>query len=385
MSMLTFFPWLTIGQDTTVGVFELLRYERSERPFHQGTPDQEVADKILSQYFSHTERRLSSATIVKLQARKFLDELSEEERSAVFAFSELVALSGLACREFFSVVGQYCNRDNFRLVIQAFRDPQAGVLITTRRRDGHSDQYWTSTAFRVDKPEHVSLGPIPINLDVSLLSALLTAQERDDWERFAASILSFNLANTDRSDMSEHIEAVLLVSAFERLLECAHGKEDELAVRFSDCLRPSQERSRGDCARFASANLGTRFPTSAPIREIWIRDFFRLRGHLAHGRIRHSYPAVWQLREHLLVGSYVFPLLVRSLLGKENLYSLTKDDRLHIDVFERLACERLFEPTGDTSQPSSWSWNKIFEQAQSERLRTEIIEELRRRGFSEGD
>lgn len=385
MPMLAFFPWCTIAQDIAVGLFELLRYERTEKPFGQRTSDQEAVDKILGHYFPHTARPLTSATIVKLKGRGPFDVLSDEERSAVFALAELVSLSGLARREFFSAIGQYCNRDNFRVVIQAFRDPNSGALITTRRRDGHSDQYLTNTAFRVDKPEHVQLGPIPIDIDVSLLNALLTAQEGGDWEHFAESILSFNLANTDSPNMSEHVEAVLLVSAFERLLECARGDENELAVRFSECAQPSRERSRGDCARLASANLSSRFSPDATIREKWIRDFFRVRGHLAHGRTRHRYPSVWHLREHLLLGSYIFPLLVRVLLEKQNLYSKTKDDRLQIDIFERLSCESLFDPIGSESEPSYWPWNKVFDQAQAERLNAEIAAELKRKGFLEGE
>ncbi len=385
MPMLAFFPWFTIAQDTAVGLFELLRYERSEKPFGQGRDEQEAVDNILSHYFPHTARPLTSATIVKLNGRGTFDVLRDEERSAMFALAELVSLSGLARREFFSQVGQYCNRDNFRVVIQAFRDPNAGPLITTRRRDGRSDQYLTNTAFRVDKPEHVPLSPIPISLDVPLLSALLAAQERDDWERFAESILSFNLANTDSSEMSEHVEAVLLVSAFERLLECAHGKDDELAARFLEYVRPSQERSRGDCARLASANFGARFPSSAAIREIWIRDFFRVRGDLAHGQIRHRYPAVWHVREHLLLGSYLFPILVRALLEKHNLYLMTKDDRFQLDLFERLACENLFEPIGNESEVPCWPWSKVFDQARAEQLHADIAAELERRGFLEND
>jgi hypothetical protein len=382
MSMLAFFPWFTTRQDFQAGPFEVVRYERSQEPLGQGTRDQETADKILGHYFTLSAQPLVSATIVKLKTRGFFDELSDDERSAVFALSELLALSGLACREFFRHAGQYCNRDHFRVVIQRFSDPQAGALTTTRRRDGDSSNYMSGAIYRVPIPEHVQLSPIPINVDVSLFSSLLAAQERDGWERFAEAILSFNLANTDSSEMSEHIEAVLLVSAFERLLEC-RGKEEDLAERFSDCLRFSQERFRGDCARLASGDLGNRFQTSAPIHEIWIRDFYRLRGNLAHGRIRHRYPAVWQLREHLLLGSYVFPLLVRSLLAEENLYSLTKDDQFHIDVFERLACERLFQPTGEESGPSSWPWNKILEEAQAERFHTEMVEKIRKKGFLE--
>lgn len=236
----------------------------------------------------------------------------------------------------------------------------------------------TDSAFRVDKPMHVSLGPIPNDLDIPLLRALLAAEKSDDWECFTESILNFNLANTDSPDMSQHIEAVLLVSAFERILKCGHGKEDELAQRFSEQLHPSQERLWGDCARLASSNCGPRFQAASSIREIWIRDFFRLRGDSAHGWIHHRYPAIWLLHEHLLLGSYAFPLLVRSILGKDKLYSVTKDDQFEIDLFERLASECLFEAVKDKGEPPSWPWNKVIERAHAERLYAQVVEQLRR-------
>ena len=85
------------------------------------------------------------------------------------------------------------------------------------------------------------------------------------------------------------------------------------------------------------------------VREIWIRDLFRLRGHLAHGKIIKDFTLGWSINEHLVLGSFIFPLVAKLLLSKRNIYNLSKNDSLYIDVFERFLC-----------QPSLNSWNDIW-------------------------
>lgn len=376
MPALAFFPWFAIEEETTIGDFELLPYERGQKPFASNAGDQDSADSILGHYFSHRKRQISSATIVKLKDREVFDSPTEDERNALFSFSQLIAFGGLARREFFSQFGNYCNSGHFQLVLQHFRQPETGVLLTTRRRDGTSDQF--HTAYRKDTPEHVQLGLVPIVLDLPLLRALLDVQGRgNNWPDFAESILSFNLANSDSSDVHEVIEAVLLVSAHERLLGCNHGKEDDLATGLVRCLSPPKSINALHCARLAPVIQSGRFPARAEtVREVWVRDFFRLRGDLAHGKVQQPrYPAVWSLKEHLLLGSFVFPLIVRSMLVKEGFYSLTKEDQIALRAFEKLACAKLFAQ----DETEDWPWTRIFEDERSEQLCADISEDLRRR------
>jgi hypothetical protein len=76
---------------------------------------------------------------------------------------------------------------------------------------------------------------------------------------------------------------------------------------------------------------------SGTVRQIWVRDLYRLRGDLAHGKVSPRFPSIWKTDEHLLLAAFVFPLLVKSLLSAAGAYTLTEGDEVSIDAFERLA------------------------------------------------
>jgi hypothetical protein len=269
----------------------------------------------------------------------------------------------------------YCNRDNFRIVVQAFDDPHGGVAITTRRRDGSTTGYWPEENYHVLQPEHVALHSV-VHIDEHLLKALLRAQEAKTWEHFWDSIINFNLANTDSSDITLQVEVVLFNGAFERLLDCNRGKEDELAERFANMLRPTNGLAPSTCARLSDQDIVNRFRHSSTVRNMWIRDFFRLRGALAHGKLASRHRPVWSLRDHLLLASFAFPLLLKASLAEESLYSLSEDDLFQIDLFEPLACEEHLVPVPNPHNSHAHPWDQVIERMSRERLHKRIAAEL---------
>jgi len=272
-------------------------------------------------------------------------------------FSELLATSGLSEREFFTIgsIG-YQNRDNFRLVIQSYsEDPSTGAAIKTRKRDGNTTNFWPSDSYRVRKPEHLNSRH---DIDLPLLNSLLELQKSQEWDRVYEAILNFNLANTDNIEFSEHIEAVLLTAAFERLLNCRSGKEHDLANAVTSVLQPNQNVATSSCSLFqGDPHDGLRrCPT---LREAWIRDFFRLRGTLAHGQVESRYSSVWILKAHLLLASFAFPIALKRDLAQLGVYAWTEKDQEHLDLFERLLCEDLFQPSGPQDDHNSFPWPRI--------------------------
>src|SRR5918997_954773 len=221
MSMLAFFPWLRLKESIVVGEFELVPYLRGHQPAGRGTQLQGTLDRVLAPYY-YGDQPIVSATLVRVDKTEFTRDFTEEDRAALFALSELLATSGLAAREYFAY-GGYQNRDNFRLVIQAFAASDGGAAITSRRRDGSTTNYWPEGSYRVQKPEHIPLDGTNC-LDRPLLEALVRARDSDQWERIYEALLSFNLANTDNAEMSEHIEVVLFTGAFERRLDCRRSQ-----------------------------------------------------------------------------------------------------------------------------------------------------------------
>lgn len=378
MSMLVFFPWLRLKKPVIAGGFTLVPYERGRIPAGPGSVLQNTLDAVTAPYLSQPEQPIQYATLVQVDQEAFTYDLDEDQRGAIFVLSELLAVCGLSCRKYFQIGGLgYWNRDNFRLVVQAFADPQAGVAMTTRRRDGSTTGYWSKEYYRVQRPEHVFLNSI-VHIDERLLEALLRARDAATWDRFWEPIVSFNLANTDNMDMAGEVEAVLLSGAFERLLECNRGKEDDLAECFTPALVPTDDLAPSVGGRLSSPDITNRFKKSTTIRDIWIRDFFRLRGNLAHGKVASRYRAVWSLRDHLLLASFAFPLLLKSVLAKEHLYTLSEADQFQIDMFELLACEEHFVPVANRHDPDAYPWNQVFERAMKEREQKHLAEEIRK-------
>lgn len=351
MSTLAFFPWLRLSPGFTVGDFELIPYDRS----NFAGPDAAAVDAILRPYEEVAGRSVRDATLLRVHPNGLTDDLAEAQVGAAFTFAQMLSFAGLGGRRFFNHSG-YCNHDNFQLVVQRYDDPTRGVGVVTRRRDGSTRNLVTASVHRVACPDHVHRSRVAI--DVPLLMALNASTAHASADKFIDSMLTFNMANTDSSAVSPHVELVLSVGAFERVLGCRNGNHNDLANAFIAVLVPHAEIARDQCARLrAHPKKDSKGRT---VREVWIRDMFYLRGDLAHGKVGPEYPSIWSLHEHLLLAAYVFPFVMKSRLASAGLYTLTDKDRDGMEAFEHLACaENLFAPVGDPDR--SWfQWNEVL-------------------------
>jgi hypothetical protein len=359
--MLAFFPWFAIGEESTFGPFELVPYVRGVLPAGGDSPEQLVFDRVLEPYRESLTRSVERCTLLRWRKSELTDDIPDEEIADVFDCAELVAFAGLAARSFFSAIGSYSNRDAFRLTIQAFREPGGGVLVADTRRDGDHGVYFAAESVLVARPMHVVDGRKP-SLDTALLNALLARQAGADWADYREAIIWFNSANTDSPDTMKEMEHIFLVSAFERLLDLKGGRVDDLTHAFIDLIKPSESILLGNCARIARAPVLARFAAATPLREVWIRDFYQLRGKFAHGRIAHGYPTIWTVDEHLLFASVAFPLMVRAKLTSGGTYHMSENDFVLVDSFEKLLCAEHFAGPSieGTTEPHPTPWNKIL-------------------------
>ena len=266
------------------------------------------------------------------------------------SFGELVAFSGLAKREFFAGHINYTNRDNFILAVQSFKqiDPNSGTVIVVRRRDGSCDNRLSQSA--ADPLPGPRAGVLSSDiLDVTLLKVLVTARKElkpEDWERYYESIWWFNKANTDSAQVTPQEEVVFSVSAIERLLDIRTGVLEDLVPPFLELVNPSESVSIDKCTRSLGRLRGK--VKSSSIREAWLRDLVILRHKHAHGMKAPGYHPCWSIEEHLLLASYIFPLMVKRMLHRNLLYWPTSEDEVDINAFESLANADLFSP--QTSQ-----------------------------------
>lgn len=84
--------------------------------------------------------------------------MSDDVVATYFDFRFRLAFSALGARHFFG--HRYWNADNVRLVVHAFTPEGAGgAMVTTRRRDGHTNNYISKSAFTEARPPLRAIRP----------------------------------------------------------------------------------------------------------------------------------------------------------------------------------------------------------------------------------
>jgi hypothetical protein len=358
MGEILFFPWLRIPEPVYFEDFSLLPYQKGD--CMEGC-DQEVIsvlENYLEHFYESSIRKIHGVTILSINAQ-IAYEIDESLEAKLASLIELIAFCGLSDRDFFLNEGSYCNRDNFQLKRFLIESNSVAYKKITRRRDGLNENIVSANSYREIMPDHVIYSRVRLN--EKFLRSLVSAQSHSrNWDDIFQGIVNFNLSNSDSLSTSETIEIVSLVGAFEQLLGCKNGKENDLANKFIELFDMSININFLDCARLQNEDKRKKFQNCRSIQEIWMRDLFRLRGNLAHGRNPKTYPSLWTLKEHLLLSSFIFPLALKECLSKQNVYMKNHHDHQLIDFFPRILCQE------DISRWSEfWReflWDQVAEQ-----------------------
>lgn len=72
------------------------------------------------------------------------------------------------------------------------------------------------------------------------------------------------------------------------------------------------------------------------IVQFWIYELYVLRNSYVHGSDVTQRKWGWTSQEHLLMGAYVFPLLLKVLMSKERKYELGKEDKYKLLAIDDL-------------------------------------------------
>lgn len=354
MGTLAFFPWLPGGEVIEKPGFRLLPFQPEQSPCEPGSSEQSHLDRILAAYHATAGTSIQTATVLQLSDHEITEALDDDDLAEAFALSELIAVSALSLREFFR--HDYFNRDNYRLFAQHFQPDRSTVAIMSRRRDGSQLSGWPDGSIKTIRPPHVPTLP-SWELDNALLDALLDARQSVHADRLHEAVKHHNRANTDSADADMADEAVMLMSAFQRVLDSSSANAGELTERLLARAKPTNPMAPTSCNRkSADPGVTAKFRKSPSVMQGWIEDFYALRGNLAHGKPDTAYPSVWSLREHLLLGSFLFPRVLAEELAALGYAIDTNGVQADIDLFEALACEQHFsgrDPADD------YPWNKI--------------------------
>ncbi|MGH7780833.1 MAG: hypothetical protein ACREQR_13510 [Candidatus Binataceae bacterium] len=324
----------------SAGGVTLLPIDLSDPPAQLDDETIKSVRSVLSDFIGITGQPVKNFAVVSLHNDILLDYLVDPaDVAAIRDYIDIACLSALSDREFLGRAEPYCNSDCFLLYERRF-DSVTGVRAPIfRRRDNTAFGPAAGLAMRVHSPIHAA--PVPlVSLDegffralVSFRDIVLTSSDSERWTAWQEAIYCFNQSNTDNERMSGHLEWVLMSSALERLLR-APGNADAVTKRFIEAIVPEQPRLYFDLTLLRD----------------WVREFYRLRGDFAHGRIQSRIPRRWESWHHLLFGAIAFPLLAKVLLEHEKSYVFTENDHCQLAALAWMLREAL-DPSATTK---SW-------------------------------
>jgi hypothetical protein len=306
-------PWCRLEREYTAGPVALTPFKRATPPATFDAETTHVVSTILDSFIGVTGDPMDRCTVVTLHGQVLMEGYTPPTAfETIFDHIQMACLSSLEQREFCGPSEPYSNSECFALFTRHFGPGGVGAP-PFLRRDG-SPTFRASGGLRVHMPVQVAAVSRP-PLNERLWSALAKLRRQwledgrsGDWARWAESIYSFNLANTDREDGSAHMDWVLMSSAIERLAE-ARSRADDVAAKVAGTVLPSSSDSRNGTI----------------VRE-WAREFYRLRNDYAHGKLRSGQVRSWNAPSHLVLAAIIFPILVKSLLAREGCYKPTDED-----------------------------------------------------------
>lgn len=350
---IAFFPWVALDKVIEVGPIRLIPYERKVAPGDLPNVAQNDMDGILAAYALRPKIRIRTAALLE-HADWHLGKDPTPVLESLFAAREQVAMSALAARRFFRGHSNYCNTDQYAVVVQRYRPGDTGdFAFTARRRDGHSQYLWGSDEFAFHCPNHVT--PSRPDLDEGLLKALVSKPVPNHLRH---SIVEFLSANTDAPGIPETAEVVMTKCAFEFLFEIGHT-DDELEDALIEAFVPFRS---GHVNGPLAPAWKKRWPKADSPLGAWAREFNVIRGTSAHGAPRGKAKTVWPAHAHLLFAAVLFPLLLKAKLHKLGRLVMKPRDAALLSRIEQLLMHQPFDEK-HFAQNAEHPWPEIENQA----------------------
>lgn len=347
---LAFFPWWAITADRSIGPIRLRAFRRGQAPGDLRHATQADLDAVLTPYATRPHRQLRAATLLEVDDWEQGQD-PEQAIPRLFTAQEALAFAGLASRRLFAGHFGYCCYDYFDLVVQRYDGNKAHFAYYTRRRDGRTHHAWSTRDFEFQPPLQVT-GPIQPDLDEALIELLMHPDCSPKWTE---AIYEFNHANRDSTDLLEHVEMIMVKSAFERLLDIGgNGKAFETAL-----LRVLPDPDDPFPPGPVTQAWQRRSVQPQRLLGAWAREFSALRGASAHGIERRSQRSVWSEAAHLAFASILFPLLVKQLAAQRWGYQMRGEDTERLRRLDAYLTHDPFAPRSAEEDDTAHPWAAI--------------------------
>lgn len=335
MNTLSILPWLTIPKDITIGKYQLIQYKKGLLP---GGELQNIIDRKIDSYWIHKTLEIKECTILKKRFCNILKYYSEDDIEEAIRFAELLSFSSLANRSFFTN-GKYCNKTDFTINIINFGEDSEYVSFLSNRRDGSTTTGIPNAYLKIIKPFYTNTDAINC-LNKDFVVTLNRLEGNPIFYELYESILLYNLGNSDSNEIRPQMEVILLCSAFERLLGIETGRKKDLIEKANDILIKKFSKLTRNSQKVKKR---TDYWKDKSLFEIWFNDFYDLRNDFAHGKLKTEKISSWSVKEHLILASYIFPLLFICVLVKEKKYTLNNTDILRLDSIEEILDLNIFK------------------------------------------
>jgi hypothetical protein len=347
MPTLFLLPWCRLDGLYSVGPVSLLPYRRGKSLADIEAETAEAILSILGDFVGIDDKPITECALLTLRGRLLLEDYPVPgDLEDIADHVHFACLASLSARDFLGRAEPYCNADCFALYVRSFRKgfgpsspPIRGIDDTPTGLGGRGLKVYIPVC---------AAAVVNVPLDGRLFAALGALRERlfaggkiERWIAWKESLFCFNQANTDTGIVPLGMRCVLIASAIQRLLG-ANSKANDFGSRFAEALIPNSDAAE-----------------HRQILERWAREFYRIRGDYAHGRLRSHKPISWNPESHLLCGAIAFPLLVKNLLQRDGVYNATLRNRAEVAAFAHLV--------KDLSDPVSRlrSWYEYIGEAES--------------------
>ena len=277
----------------------------------------------------------------------------------------------------------YTNFSYFEVVGQGYTgSPPTWISLTHRHRGGSSlDGGYQHREVKFSVPIHARSSQRTRVDEVFLIALDHAAQDEAGsslFERLATALPFFAVANTDSRLISDLAEAILLASAFEQLFN-ARGDKQRLVDRFTRAFGPfaavqvkNAIATRPGIAFIDPESRATQL--AWPIHAKWMEELYDVRSKAVHhGSVaRRSWG--WTIGEHLLIGSWVFPRVVKCRLADENRYVMTERDIADCESLDTLLAA---DTWGEDSDGRN-AWGRILSHHRAQRAWKTIAQKIDR-------
>jgi len=339
-----FFPWVTLPKPCLVGGFRFVPID-VDKP--ETVIDAEILDTVkllFKRYIDLTGKPIQKCTVALRPRHQRSWDIPENLWSKFFQASEFLALVAMAEQRFFEGhFSSHINATVFRPVIHGINPGKDRLSISVRWRDGGllaGGYRFEDVIFQMPREAYSTECP---SFSLKFAKALDRARTSNSTVAMAIkeALPFFLLGHSEATEMPSETCVLLSALSFERLLQQS-GRE----LKNANCIAKAFS---GIWTQFSNINIsdakrikqdphdkhGTE-QLSWPVHRKWIKELYEARSEHAHGGKNSGRSSNWLPWQHVVCAAFAFPLTVKILLERENLYQLEPKEKAACDAFDKL-------------------------------------------------